>query len=156
VIPKSYGYKGKKTKRPPKDLLNAAISYGYGYLQYFVQRELMLQGLNPYHGFLHHQEDKTRPFLVFDLMGGLRHSFGDSTVITLSSRKQLKTDKHAKRAREGILLNRRGIKLLSKTLHETRTDKSRYKISSNVIFLFTNIFTLYKHYWKNFLLNYII
>lgn len=131
IIPESLGYNGLRTKKPPKDLFNAAISYGYGFLKYFVEKQLIMNGINPYYGFLHKQVDKTKSFLTFDMMEGFRHIFIDRAIISMISRRTL-SSKHCKKEKDGVYLNRNGIKLILKKLHEERNKKYGKLINEEV------------------------
>ena len=56
-----------RSRRPPKDPFNSALSFGYTLLFYEIMCFIEQRGLSPYIGFLH--EDKERhPTLVSDLM----------------------------------------------------------------------------------------
>lgn len=116
VVPKQFGYYGRRTRRPPKDLFNAAISFGYAYLKYVVERSLLLRGINPYYGILHHERDKALPFLTFDVMEGFRHTFVDKSVLNIISKKVLKPERHSKLSAGGIYINKFGTRILYKEL----------------------------------------
>ncbi len=120
VIPKEVGYEGLRRRRPPGDLFNAAISFGYSYLKYLVERELIFFGASPYYGILHQENDKVYQFLVFDLMEGFRHSFVDRIVIGLISKKILQK-RHSRKFSSGVYLNKYGQGTLSNALYKERT-----------------------------------
>lgn len=132
VIPEETGFHGLRSRNPPKDMFNAAISFGYGYLKYVIEREFWINGINPYCGMLHSEEDKVKPFLAFDMMEGFRHWFVDMAVISLISRNMLKLDKHTKKVKNGVYLNKNGIKILMRKLHEERTNRYQKEISKEV------------------------
>lgn len=129
VVPEAFGYFGLRTRRPPRDLFNAAISFGYAYLKYIVERSLILRGINPYHGVLHFEEDKVAPFLTFDFMEGFRHTFVDRSVLNLIARRSLKPQKHASASKGGVYINKRGVGILyrelSKNLKHTGKELNR-------------------------------
>lgn len=131
ALPSNIGFKGLRTRNPPKDLFNAAISFGYGYLKYFVEKEFWLNGINSYYGLLHTEADKIKPFLTFDMMEGFRHWFIDKIVIGMIN-KNLLTLKHIKQVKDGVHLNKSGVKLLMQKLHEKRVDKFQKLISKEV------------------------
>lgn len=137
VVPEEFGYRGLRTTRPPKDLFNAAISFGYGYLKYLVERDLILLGINPYYGILHEERGKVYPFLTFDLMEGLRHSYVDRVVIGLISKKRLSPRRHASKAQGGILLNKRGRDNLYRAMQEYGR-KTFYKALNREVRMFAN------------------
>lgn len=132
VIPESMGFKGIRTRKPPTDLFNAAISFGYSYLKYLVEREFWLNGINPYYGLLHEEADKIKPFLTFDMMEGFRHWFVDKIVIGLITKNWLKTEKHIKQVKGGVHLNKAGVKILMQKLHEERINKFQKLISKEI------------------------
>ena len=131
ALPTNIGFEGLRTRNPPKDLFNASISFGYGCLKYFVEKEFWLNGINPYYGLLHQEADKIKPFLTFDMMEGFRHWFVDKIVIGLINRNLLSL-KHIKQVKEGVHLNKAGVKILMQKLHEERVNKFQKLISNEV------------------------
>jgi len=77
-------YAGKRTRRPPGDVFNACLSYGYGVLFSVVQKGVILSGLDPDLGFLHADGN---PSLVLDLMEVFRQPVVDRVVLNLCTRK---------------------------------------------------------------------
>lgn len=138
IIPVEFGYTGIRTRQPPKDLFNAAISFGYSYLKYLVERELIFFGVNPYYGILHQESDKVYPFLTFDVMEGFRHSFVDRIVIGLISKRILQT-KHSRKFGVGVHLNKFGQTIVSDALYRERMKKANKLISREVVYLIRNI-----------------
>ncbi len=139
VISREAGYSGIRTRRPPKDLFNSAISFGYAYLKYLVERELVFHGANPYHGILHHEDDKIYPFLAFDVMEGYRHLFVDRIVIGLISKKILQPNKHIRNFNGGIYLNKLGRSIVYSALLKERMKRFNKLISKEVINLIREI-----------------
>lgn len=139
IVPEEFGYKGLRTRRPPKDLFNATISFGYGYLKYLVERKLLLLGINPYYGILHEESDKVYPFLTFDMMEGFRHSYIDRAIISLISKRILAPSKHSLKIRNGIFLNKRGKENVYRELHNLG-NKKFYKIIDTEIKTFLKVF----------------
>ena len=76
-----------RTRRPPRDPVNAALSFGYALLLSTVQQAVFRCGLDPMVGFLH-QPHFGRPSLVLDLMEEFRPMV-DQLVLTLINRRQL-------------------------------------------------------------------
>ena len=81
---------------------------------------------------LHEEADKVKPFLTFDMMEGFRHWFVDKTVIGLVNTNLLKADMHIKQLKNGVHLNKSGIKLLMRKLHEEKDSKFQKQISREV------------------------
>ncbi|MEZ0329216.1 MAG: CRISPR-associated endonuclease Cas1 [Dissulfuribacterales bacterium] len=75
-----------RTRRPPKDPVNALLSLGYTFLLHTVARAIGIAGLDSYLGFLHTLE-YGRPSLALDLMEEWRPALIDplvSSVFNLS------------------------------------------------------------------------
>ncbi|WP_312274578.1 CRISPR-associated endonuclease Cas1 [Candidatus Igneacidithiobacillus taiwanensis] len=73
-----------RNRRPPKDPINALLSYGYGLLYQNVLGTLRRTGLNPYLG-VYHQLRPGHPALASDLMEEFRALVVDRMVIKLLS-----------------------------------------------------------------------
>ena len=70
-----------RNRRPPRDPINAMLSFGYSMLVKDIVGELMRVGLDPYIGFLH-SAVYGRPALALDLMEEFRPIVVDSAVLT--------------------------------------------------------------------------
>lgn len=70
-----------RNRRPPKDPVNACLSFAYALLVKECTVALMSVGLDPYWGFFH-QPRHGRPALALDLMEEFRSIVADSAVIT--------------------------------------------------------------------------
>ncbi|AAM02525.1 CRISPR-associated endonuclease Cas1 [Methanopyrus kandleri] len=67
VLP-DWAFSGRRTRRPPRDPFNAAISFGYaGVLLPVLLSRTVAAGLEPFLGFLHGPRGR-RPGLILDLM----------------------------------------------------------------------------------------
>ncbi len=71
----------KRTRRPPRDPVNAMLSMGYGLLATDCQSAAQAAGLDPAVGFLH-AERPGRPSLALDLMEELRPVVVDRLVLS--------------------------------------------------------------------------
>lgn len=80
----------KRTRRPPRDPVNALLSFLYMMLFNEVQTAVYLCGFDPYMGFLH-KEKYGKPALVLDLMEEFRPVVVDSLVLTLINKRIVKT-----------------------------------------------------------------
>lgn len=80
-----------RTRRPPKDPVNALLSLGYTFLLHTVARAVSLAGLDPYLGFLHSLE-YGRPSLPLDLMEEWRPILVDSLVSSVLNLNVIKKD----------------------------------------------------------------
>jgi len=77
-----------RTRRPPKDPINAMLSYGYAILASECTSALAIHGLDTHIGF-YHGVKHGRPALALDLMEEFRHPFIDMVVLTLISRRMV-------------------------------------------------------------------
>jgi len=75
-----------RSRRPPRDAVNALLSFGYTLLGNTIQTALNIVGLDPYLGCLH-AVDYGRPSLVLDLMEEFRPVLVDSLILRLINRK---------------------------------------------------------------------
>jgi CRISPR-associated protein Cas1 len=100
----------KRTRRPPKDPVNALLSFGYTLLGDALFTAAEVVGLDPYAGFFH-TDQYSRPALALDLMEEFRPLVVDSVVLGLVNRCMLK-DSDFKAGRDsGVYLTRRGLKV---------------------------------------------
>lgn len=111
LLPTHLGFVGR-TRRPPGDVVNAALSYGYGILHSQVQRGLFLVGLEPAAGFLH-TDRWGRSSMTLDLMEPFRQPVVDRAVLTLARRGQLDAARHAEPHGDGVYLSADGRKLVA-------------------------------------------
>lgn len=70
-----------RNRRPPRDPVNAMLSFGYALLAKECTVALLAEGLDPWWG-LYHQPRHGRPALALDLMEEFRPLVVDSAVIT--------------------------------------------------------------------------
>ncbi len=81
----------KRTRRPPKDPVNALLSLGYTFLTQSMVTALEAVGLDPYLGYLH-TEKYGRPSLALDLVEEFRTPIVDSLVLDLLNHKLIKSN----------------------------------------------------------------
>jgi len=77
-----------RNRRPPKDAVNAMLSFVYTLIANDVAAALETVGLDPYVGFLHTLRPG-RVSLALDLMEEFRAYLGDRLVLSLINRKQI-------------------------------------------------------------------
>ena len=111
LVPDDVAFNGR-SRRPPKDLANAALSYAYAILLAECTGALLAAGLEPSLGVLHASTDK-RPSLSLDLMEEFRPLLVDRTVMALLRSRRLRPE-HATASDdgEGTWLSRDGKKAL--------------------------------------------
>lgn len=79
-VAKGFDFNGRN-RRPPRDPINALLSFAYSLLTREWTMVLSAVGLDPYRGF-YHQMRFGRPALALDMMEPFRPLVADSTVIT--------------------------------------------------------------------------
>ena len=72
----------RRQRRPPRDPVNALLSFGYVLLTNHVASAISVVGLDPYVGFLHSSQFG-KPALALDVMEPFRPLVVDSIVLTL-------------------------------------------------------------------------
>lgn len=115
-----------RNRRPPRDPVNAMLSFAYALLENYVERAVSVCGLDPYCGFLH-RECYGRQGLVLDLMEELRPVIADSVVITACNRHYLKPDADFESRDGGVFLNESG----RQKLFEHFVRRMRESVQSN-------------------------
>lgn len=83
----SFAFSGR-SRRPPRDNVNALLSYLYAILAHDVRAACETAGLDAAVGYLH-TDRPGRPGLALDLMEELRPHFADRTVLTVLNRRQV-------------------------------------------------------------------
>lgn len=77
-----------RTRRPPRDPINAMLSFGYTMLANLVESAVLRAGLDPMLGALH-APDYGRPSLVLDLMEEFRPVLVDALTLRLVNRREV-------------------------------------------------------------------
>ena len=77
----------RRSRRPPKNPVNACLSFGYAVLGAVIETEILRCGLDPQLGFFH-QPEYGRPSLMLDLLEQFRPMI-DQLVLRLFNRRQL-------------------------------------------------------------------
>jgi CRISPR-associated protein Cas1 len=78
----------ERNRRPPKDPINALLSFAYALLTRSMTVCLFSVGFDPYFGFFH-QPRFGRPSLALDLMEEFRPIVADSVVLTLVNNNEI-------------------------------------------------------------------
>lgn len=139
VFPSHWQFTGRN-RRPPKDPINALLSWGYGVLLARIFAVCVKAGLDPYLGFFHSIQPY-RPNLVLDLMEEFRPVLVDYAVISLIQSQTLDlADFQPSPDGEGIWLDITAKKLLLRELEERLNQYLMYppqnrKLKLSQIFL---------------------
>ncbi len=102
-----------RTRRPPRDRVNALLSFLYALLTADCTAACEGVGLDPQFGFLHTLRPG-RPALALDLMEEFRPVLADRLALTLINRKQVRPEHFEARegAGESVLLTEAGRKIV--------------------------------------------
>jgi CRISP-associated protein Cas1 len=102
-----------RTRRPPRDRVNALLSFLYALLLADCTAACEGVGLDPQFGFLHVLRPG-RPSLALDLMEEFRSCLADRLALTLINRRQIRPEQFDERADAGnsVLLNEEGRRIV--------------------------------------------
>jgi CRISPR-associated endonuclease Cas1/CRISPR-associated protein Cas4 len=114
-----WDFKGRN-RRPPKDPVNALLSFGYALLTKECTVALLAEGLDPWWG-LYHRPRHGRPALALDLMEEFRPLVVDSAVVTAVNTGMVR-NKNFTRSASGCVLNPAGRKAFIRA-YEARLDQ---------------------------------
>jgi CRISPR-associated protein Cas1 len=120
-VPESLHY-STRSRRPPVDRFNAALSFGYGLLHTAVTRAILAAGLEPALGFFHTPRSAAHP-LVLDLMELFRVPLWDMVLIGSLNRNQWDPDADFVATKTKVWLSDSGRKKAIR-LFETRLDET--------------------------------
>ena len=93
----------ERSRRPPRDNLNALLSYAYTLITYEMSSALETVGLDPYVGFFH-TDRPGRVSLALDMIEELRSYVADRFVLSLINRRQINEDGFVPKENGGILM----------------------------------------------------
>jgi len=116
---------GPRSRRPPRDAVNALLSLGYSLLTQTLMSACEIVGLDPYAGF-YHVEHYGRPALALDLMEEWRSVIVDSIVLNLVNRRRLKADDFTSTPAGGVLLSRSGLRIFVRAYAERLHTEIRH------------------------------
>lgn len=100
-----------RSRQPPQDIFNAAISYLYTILLSECVTALHAAGLDPALGILH-TEQNNRPSLALDLMEEFRPWIVDQVVTEAAVRKQLRAEHGRREEGRGVVLTKEGKRVI--------------------------------------------
>lgn len=92
-----------RNRRPPKDEVNAMLSFVYTLIANEVAAALETVGLDPYVGFMHTIRPG-RSSLAFDMMEEMRAYLGDRLVLSMINRKQVTKKDFIRQGDEGVVM----------------------------------------------------
>ncbi|UJS16133.1 MAG: type I-C CRISPR-associated endonuclease Cas1c [Candidatus Jettenia sp.] len=116
-----------RTRRPPKDLMNALLSFLYTLLLNDCVSAVEGVGLDPQMGFLHALRPG-RPSLGLDLMEELRSVLADRLALTLINLKQLTKKDFEEREGGAVYLNEGGRKTVVVAYQKRKQDEFTHSL----------------------------
>jgi len=121
-----------RVKRPPRDPVNAVLSFAYTLLASDCRSALETVGLDPQMGFLHALRPG-RPALALDLMAELRAPLTDRLVLALFNRKQLQKKHFDFRLGGTVLLNEEGRKVFIVSYQKRKQEEVAHPLFKNPV-----------------------
>ncbi|TDP91214.1 CRISPR-associated Cas1 family protein [Halanaerobium saccharolyticum] len=122
----------KRTKRPPRDVINAMLSYLYVILNHDCRTALEAVGLDPQIGFLH-EIRPGKPALALDLMEELRPIMVERLVLTMINRKQVNKDDFEFKAGGAVEMKEDFRKKLIQQYQEKKQNEIKHPLLDRVI-----------------------
>lgn len=110
-----------RSRRPPRNEVNATLSFTYMLLTREIQSALETVGLDPAAGYLHTLRPG-RPSLALDMVEELRAPLCDRFVMSLFNRGQL-SDKDFEKGEEAVFLNDRGRRTLLSSWQKRKQEE---------------------------------
>jgi CRISPR-associated protein Cas1 len=115
-----------RNRRPPRDPVNALLSFMYALLVKDVTAAALAAGLDPFVG-LYHRPGFGRPALALDLAEEFRPLVGDSTVMTVINNGEIAASDFVTRA-GGTALTERGRRKVIAAYERRMTTKLRHPL----------------------------
>ncbi|MGI9302821.1 MAG: type I-C CRISPR-associated endonuclease Cas1c [Gammaproteobacteria bacterium] len=122
----SYSF-DNRNRRPPRDRVNAVLSFLYAILLNDCRSALESVGLDPQLGFLHAVRPG-RMALALDLMEEFRAILADRLALTLINRGQLQTRDFEEREGGSVLLNDSGRKTVVTAYQERKREQLKHPV----------------------------
>lgn len=111
-----------RNRRPPRDAVNAMLSFVYTLIANDVSAALETVGLDPYVGFLHTLRPG-RVSLALDIMEELRAYLGDRFVLSLINRRQVTPKDFIFQGDEGVIMTDNGKKTFISAWQERKREE---------------------------------
>lgn len=124
ILKEGFEFNGR-TRRPPRDNVNAMLSLFYSVLVKDCASALSGAGLDPYVGFLH-ADRPGRQSLALDCMEEFRPVFVDRFVLTSINNRVVVPDDFERDETGGVCLTEKGRKTLFKAWQERKREQVRH------------------------------
>jgi len=116
---------GGRVRRPPKDRVNALLSFCYSLLAHDCRSALESVGLDAGVGFLH-RDRPGRPSLALDLMEEFRSVIADRCVLSLINRRQIQPNDFIDRETGAVELQEESRKRVLVAWQERKQEEIRH------------------------------
>ncbi len=121
-----------RQRRPPRDPVNAVLSFVYSLLTRDCTSALESVGLDPQIGFLHSLRPG-RPALALDLMEEFRHPFADRLVLSLFNRQQIRSTDFVERPGGAVLMSETGRKTVLTAYQKRKQDEVGHPLIQGMV-----------------------
>lgn len=119
-----FSFSGRST-RPPKDPVNAMLSYGYTLFQRNIVGAIERHGLHPYFAYMH-KIKRGHAALASDVIEELRAPFVDKVVLELVNSGEISASDFIQGENKGIYMTRGVMKRLTDAFTEEMNQRRRY------------------------------
>ena len=120
----AFGFDGRN-RRPPRDPVNAVLSFLYALAALDARAACECHGLDPQMGFLH-RDRPGRQSLALDLMEEIRAPLCDRVCLSLINRRQLKPSELITEETGAVLLNEDGRRTVLTAWQERKRSELRH------------------------------
>lgn len=117
-----------RNRRPPRDPVNALLSFLYALIQAEYRAACEGVGLDPQVGFLHAVRPG-RPSLALDLMEEMRAFLADRLALTLINRRQLTVKHFEESLGGGVALTEAGRKILLTAYQNRKAEEIQHPLA---------------------------
>ena len=114
-----------RNRRPPRDAMNALLSFLYALLGIDARAACEAHGLDPQMGFLH-RDRPGRMSLALDLMEELRAPLADRVALSLVNRRQLTARSFSAQETGAVLLTEEARRTVLKAYHDRKRVELRH------------------------------
>ncbi len=119
---------GGRNRRPPRDRINALLSFGYALLYRDVLQAIMSVGLEPAFGFFHRPRSAAHP-LALDLMELFRVPLWDMPLVASVNRLQWDVEEDFTQAGKQIWLSDTGRKKAIEVYERRKEDRWKHPVT---------------------------
>ena len=114
-----------RNRRPPRDAVNAVLSFLYALMAIDTRAACEAHGLDPQMGFLH-RDRPGRMSLALDLIEELRASLADRVALSLINRRQLSARNFELQETGAVLLKEDGRRTVLQAYHDRKRVELRH------------------------------